>query len=115
MFLLDSNHYDVVILTGDLNKFNCANIAEGLELHQIINQPTRGNRILDVFYTNWPELFCTTVVRSLVHSDHLSLFINCCSYDSLEQSSFATKRKKVKCLNRDDASMQKLTDLFDNY
>ena len=70
---MDSNHYDIVILTGDLNKLNCANIAEGLGLHQIINKPTRGNRILDIFYTNRPELFCTTVARSLVHSDHLSL------------------------------------------
>jgi hypothetical protein len=73
MFLLHSNHYDVVIRTGDLIKLHCANIAEGLGLHQIIDQPTRCNRILDAFYTNRPELFCTTVARSLVHSDHLSL------------------------------------------
>jgi hypothetical protein len=70
---------------------------------------------LDVFYANQPKLLCTTVACSLVHSDHLSLFANCCSNDDLVKFPISTKRKKMKCYNRDDASMQRLTDFFDNF
>jgi hypothetical protein len=43
ILLMDSNEYDVVILTGDLNNLNCVNIEESLGFSQLFCQLTRAN------------------------------------------------------------------------
>ena len=76
--MVDSGRYDVIVLTGDLNGLNCDNLTESFGLAQIVDKPTRGRRTLDVFYTNRPELFAVTVASSIVTSDHLAVYVNCC-------------------------------------
>jgi hypothetical protein len=70
---------------------------------------------LDVFFTNRPDLFHTTVAHPLANSDHLSLYVNCYFSDDMVESCRLIKRKKVKCYNRDNVSMQRMTDFLDHY
>ena len=108
-------NYDVIVFTGDLNSLKCDDLMESLGLTQIVDKPTRANRTLDVLYTNRPDLFSVTVARSLVKSDHLAVFVNCCKDDSTDKTNCATPKKKCKCYNRDNASVSRLTCFFNEY
>ena len=68
-----------------------------------------------VFYTNRPELFAVTVASSIVTSDHLAVYVNCCLNETNNQDLQANHKKKVKCYCRDNSSMQRLTCFLDNY
>ena len=89
----DTGNYDVIVFTGDLNSLKCDDLMESLGLTQIVDKPTRANRTLDVHYTNRPDLFSVTVARSLVKSDHLAVFVNCCKDDSTDNNNKQTWRK----------------------
>ena len=115
-FFVGSNVYDVFALVGDLNNFNYNHISESFDFSQIIDKPTRINKTLDVFLTNRPELFSVTVARSLLNSDHMLIYINCSNTEFTDHNAKSNQcKKKFKCYNRDNESMQRLINFMDNY
>ena len=51
------------------------NLTNNLQLHQLINEPTRGNNILDLFFTDQPDLFSNTDVFPPISGlDHCTIF-----------------------------------------
>ena len=79
-----------VILLGDLNdrcntwtsphtsselKDRLVTLSTILNLTQLINQPTRGNHLLDIILTNTPDLFCDSGVYPLLPDfDHCPIY-----------------------------------------
>ena len=60
-----------IILAGDVNNLNIRSVLNQLSFTQLVNVPTRGQKILDVFITNAPNYWKhVKVVKSLVRSDH---------------------------------------------
>ena len=51
------------------------NLTLNFNLHQLINEPTRGNNLLDFFFTDRAELFNNTnIFPPLDHLDHCTIF-----------------------------------------
>ena len=60
-----------IIMAGDINQLNVSNLLNQLSFAQLVKVPTRGQSILDVFITNFPQYWKkANVVKSLVRSDH---------------------------------------------
>ena len=65
-----------IIIGGDINKLNVTELITQHSLQQMVKSPTRGERILDVFLTNYPLLWRKPIVfNSLVRSDHRGVLI----------------------------------------
>ena len=66
-----------IIIGGDINKLNVTELITQHSLQQMVKSPTRGERILDVFLTNYPLLWRKPIVfNSLVRSDHRGVLIS---------------------------------------
>ena len=60
-----------IILAGDLNQLPNKDVEERTGLKQVVQQPTRGEHILDRVYVSNPLQFSIIrVVKSVVSSDH---------------------------------------------
>ncbi len=60
-----------LVFLGDFNDFDIRNITSNHSLKQIVNQPTRGNAILDLIITNLHNLYsCPSILAPLGSSDH---------------------------------------------
>ena len=60
-----------IIIGRDVNKLNITELITQHPLQQMVKSPTRSERILDVFLTNYPLLWRKPFVfNSLVRSDH---------------------------------------------
>jgi hypothetical protein len=112
---MDSNDYEVVILTDDLSNLNCVNTDASLGLSLLVCQPTSGNQVLDVFFISFPDLLSISVACSLVNSDHLSLYAKCYCSDDMVGSCWLRRRKKVKCYNIDNVYIERMIDFLDHY
>ncbi len=65
-----------LIIAGDINQLEIKTMLNYHSLAQIVNVPTRGQKILDVFITNVPNYWeKTKAVKGLVRSDHLTVLL----------------------------------------
>ena len=65
-----------IIIGGDINKLNVMELIVQHSLQQMVKLPTRGERVLDVFLTNYPLLWRKPIVfNSLVRSDHRGVLV----------------------------------------
>ncbi|EDO29727.1 predicted protein [Nematostella vectensis] len=61
-----------IAIAGDINQLDIKSLMQQHVLHQKVNVPTRGDKLLDVFLTNYPLLWKSgRVHKGLVRSDHL--------------------------------------------
>lgn len=76
--IVPSKPNEIVCIAGDLNQLKTDIFESELCLVRLASQPTHGDRILEKFITNRPDVFhrCM-VVRSLVPTKHKALVINC--------------------------------------
>ena len=66
-----------IIIARDINHLNIRDLISQHNLKQLVTKSTRGDKILDVFLTNSPQLWKTPVdFKSLVRSDHLSVMVS---------------------------------------
>ena len=69
--LLTGNPNSNLIICGDLNQLDYNDFLTQLNLFQMVNTPTRKNKILDVLITNVPHFWRkVSVTQGLVRSDH---------------------------------------------
>ena len=69
--LLTDNPNSNLIICGDLNQLDYKDFLTQLNLSQMVNTPTRKDKILDVFITNVPHFWRkVSVAQGLVRSDH---------------------------------------------
>ena len=66
----------LVILAGDMNTLPVSSISEGTGLLPIVNQPTRGNNILDQVMVSMPCYNTVQVVQSTVKTDHRAIVVH---------------------------------------
>jgi hypothetical protein len=66
----------VIVLCGDFNDLDLDELYNSFALCQLVNCPTRGENILDLFITNQLNLFKVTVSEALVKSDHRAVYVN---------------------------------------
>lgn len=60
-----------IVITGDFNMLNVADLLSCHNLKQVVREPTRGNNILDLIITNMFHFYSTpTVTAPLGRSDH---------------------------------------------
>jgi hypothetical protein len=60
-----------IVITGDFNMLNVADLLSSHNLKQVVREPTRGNNILDLIITNMFHFYSTpTVTAPLGRSDH---------------------------------------------
>src|SRR6218665_2105293 len=71
--LLMQNHDASVILGGDFNELNVAEVTARTSLVPLVHTPTRGKNILDMLMTSLPQLHQIKVVASAVRSDHKAI------------------------------------------
>ena len=65
-----------LIIAGDINQLGIKPLLNYHSLVQIVNVPTRGQKILDVFITNVPNFWNKAkAIKSLVRSDHLAVLL----------------------------------------
>ncbi len=65
-----------LIIAGDINQLAIKTLLNYHSLVQIVNLPTRGQNILDVFVTNVPNFWSKAkTIKSLVRSDHLAVLL----------------------------------------
>jgi len=62
-----------VILAGDFNQLNVAEVTARMSLVPLVNTPTRGSKRLDMIMTSWPQLHRVKVITSAVRSDHKAI------------------------------------------
>ncbi|PFX32709.1 hypothetical protein AWC38_SpisGene2368 [Stylophora pistillata] len=66
-----------IIIAGDINQLNIGEFIEQHSMQQLIKVPTRGNRTLDVFITNYPFFWKPgSSVKGLVRSDHFAIIVH---------------------------------------
>ena len=66
---MDPNN--IIVIGGDLNELKYKDLLTQASLAQLVKEPTRKNKILDVFITNKPHLWSKTkVIKSAVRTDH---------------------------------------------
>jgi len=109
---------DVFVFAGDVNELNYSELLINFGFCQIVDVPTRGQNLLDVFITNRPDLFDCTVAKSILSTDHKALYINCIHDDSiarLMQPRDPAPRHVIKCYNRSPEATVKLLEFFDSY
>lgn len=63
----------VIVLAGDFNTLNDAEISSRSALHSIVNRPTRGVNFLDRIYVSSPCYATVKVVTSTLRSDHKAI------------------------------------------
>lgn len=69
--LLTDNPNSNLIICGDLNQLDYKDFLTQLNLSQMVNTPTRKDKILDVFITNVPQFWRkVSFAQGLVRSDH---------------------------------------------
>ena len=74
--LLSSTPNARLIIDGDVNQLDINCLLNQHSLAQIVKIPTRGVRTLDVFITNFPQLWTKVrAIKSLVRSDHLAVLV----------------------------------------
>ena len=74
--LLSSTPNARLIIDGDVNQLDINCLLNQHSLAQIVKIPTRGVRTLDVFLTNFPQLWTKVrAIKSLVRSDHLAVLV----------------------------------------
>jgi hypothetical protein len=60
----------LIVTAGDLNQQSDQEIVEQTGFMQIVQQPTRGDSILDRIYVSGPQYSMVRVVKSVVKSEH---------------------------------------------
>ena len=63
----------LIYIAGDLNGINTASLCCSFNLHQINNQPTRLNNVLDIILTNAPSCYNCSTLPPIGQSDHLTV------------------------------------------
>ena len=94
-----------LLLCGDFNRLNIKRITTQFRLKQLVNKPTRGERILDLVLTNLPHLYDKNSVQTLPPfglSDHNVVILRPKTRPVREGSS----RKQI--LRRDTRASRKL-------
>lgn len=65
-----------IVIAGDINQLKIKDVTYQYNLKQLVNKPTRGEKILDVFLTNSPHLWKQPrVFKCLVRTDHKAIMI----------------------------------------
>src|SRR6218665_2604970 len=59
-----------VVLAGDFNKLNIAEVSARTGLQPQVKTPTRGEKVLDMLMTSAPSSYLIKVITSTVRSDH---------------------------------------------
>ena len=68
-----------IIIAGDINQLPVNDFCTQHNLQQLVSNSTRGQRILDMFITNFPYLWKPpSVFKGLVRSDHMTIIVNPC-------------------------------------
>ena len=66
-----------IIIAGDINQLKIKDLISQHNLEQLVKNPTRNHKILDVFLTNCPHLWeKSKVFNRLVRSDHLVVMVS---------------------------------------
>ena len=74
--LLSSTPNARLIIAGDVNQLDINCLLSQHSLAQIVKIPTRGASTLDVFITNFPQLWTKVrAIKSLARSDHLAVLV----------------------------------------
>ena len=74
--MLSSDPDARIVIAGDINQLDINTLMSRHNFQQLVKSFTRGQKILDVFLTNCPHLWKqTSVFKTLVRSDHLSILI----------------------------------------
>lgn len=80
----------VILIAGDFNQLPSDFLDSEFGLVQIVCDPTHGPNLLDKVYTNRPDIYHTTVAKSLVKTKHLAVYIH-----SDKELAVSSKRTKV--------------------
>ena len=64
--VIDSDVCPVFVITGDFNALCTDFLEEEFGINQLVYEKTHGNNLHDKVFTNGPDLFCSTVHRSLL-------------------------------------------------
>ena len=92
-FIFEKNNNPTIILAGDFNNLNTDFIESELGLSQIVLSPTHGDNLLDKVFVNRPDIFKTSVVKSLIKTKHSAVFIS--ALMSNESCVVKNGRKKI--------------------
>ena len=89
-----SSHPDAnILISGDINQMNLSSLCSNLGLHNVITEPTRGSKIIDVVLVSdrvSSSTFSVVIGAPLSTSDHKSIFFN-----PIKVSSHITNTYKV--------------------
>ena len=107
----------VIVITGDINKLCISEFVALSGLKQIVQTPTRGDALLDVFFTNVPECYSAVVLaRPMIISDHSALIVNPVKYQGcfrqFKECSFRDTRLPKKNLLVASISQHDWGDVF---
>ena len=65
-----------IIIMGDFNQFNTANLCSSFKLKKVVTLPTRGNNILDQVYSTISQCYLNgNILPTIRMSDHSCLLI----------------------------------------
>lgn len=93
-YILEKHHSAGIIVTGDFNHFKSKyNWTTAFKLKQLVNQPTRKDRILDLFFTNMAEMYTKLqVFENIGGSDHNGILVTPIFKPESIKPSFVIKR-----------------------
>ena len=71
-----SSHPDAgITIVGDFNQLNLSQLLTDTRFKQVVNQPTRDNRILDKIFSNLSYLYAEPVIKSPIASSNHSTIV----------------------------------------
>ena len=69
-----------IIIMGDFNQFNTANLCSSFKLKKVVTLPTRGNNILDQVYSTLSQYYLNAqILPPIGMSDHSCILISPCN------------------------------------
>ena len=63
----------MIVLAGDFNQLSDDEVVGRTGLQQIVQQPTRGQNVLDRIFLSAPVYRTVRVVTSLIRSEHIAV------------------------------------------
>ena len=84
---------DFIVICGDFNNLDILFLGTNFGFSQLVEEPTHGNRIIDMFFINRPDLYYITVCKSVIKTKHKAVMA---MPDNNSNDAPAFNRKKIK-------------------
>lgn len=108
-------HSDFIVICGDMNNLDTLFLGTNYGFSQIVEAPTHGNRIIDMFFINRPDLYRIIVSISVIKTKHKAVIAMPDDDDSTDLTVFNDKKIKHIVYDTRQQHLDRLRHILGTY